>query len=102
MIAAISQNLGHKKPLVACLAVLEELDKKSSVKNNLCQGSDGIGFALPHIPCEQLPLKQQIFEENTAGSCEIGFNYNKVPGQCMAATGAKAFACKIGQMANPP
>jgi hypothetical protein len=40
---------------------------------------------------------------NTAGSCNIGFIFNniKTSDKCKAFSYIKAYACKIGQIANP-
>lgn len=43
------------------------------------------------------------FINNTAGSCEVAFMYEKMEGQtCLAAKGCIGYASEIGLMANMP
>lgn len=66
--------------------------------NNICQGSIGVGFVLPLLPCSMMSQ----LANNVAGSCSIGFILNKVEGDCMSFSGVRAYACGIGQIVNPP
>ena len=69
--------------------------------NNLCQGSALHGFAIPYLPCDQLSTNP--FSENTVGSAKAGFIFNKIASStCMGASGVRAYACKIGQIASSP
>jgi len=70
----------------------------NSVVNNLCQGSAGHGFALGFIPCDSLSTPP--YENNTVGSADIGFIFQKIPGSCQSANGVKAYACQIGQISG--
>jgi hypothetical protein len=75
--------------LVACFATYEYVNPATdnvSVKNNFCLGSQGHGFAFPHIQCNELEVNP--FAGNTAGSCQIGFIFNNIP----AADNCKAFS----------
>jgi hypothetical protein len=45
-------------------------------------------------------LSSPPYANNTAGSTPIGFIFNKIPGRCMAASGIRAYACNIGQIAG--
>jgi hypothetical protein len=77
--------------------------KTANVKvySNLCQGSDGLGFGLPHVDCDF--LDNQLFYDNTAGSCSVGFIYNRNTNLrvCQGASNIKAYSCEIGFMAHP-
>lgn len=88
----------------ACLYMAEMFDYRTAdikVFENLCQGSDEEGFGLPLMNCDL--LDNELFYNNTAGSCNIGFIYNKnnkLTG-CLAASNIKAYANFIGLIANP-
>jgi hypothetical protein len=71
------------------------------VENNLCQGSNGDGFVLPHTPCSYLDDATR-FVSNTAGSCAVGFAFNAGTESCLSAQLITAYNCKIGFIANPP
>ena len=59
-------------------------DHQISVKNNLAQGSEGEGFVFPFTSCDL--LDSYPFIDNTAGSCEVAFMYEKFNGQqCIGA-----------------
>lgn len=88
----------------ACLYFNDVFDYKTasnSVYGNLCQGSDGIGFGLPHVNCDF--LDNELFYDNTVGSATVGFIYNKntLLQTCQGASNIKAYSCAIGLMANP-
>jgi hypothetical protein len=70
-----------------------------SVRNNFCQGSQGYGFIIPHIGCDE--IDSNPFAYNTAGSCNIGFIFNNIGKDCQASSYLSAYACNIGQLANP-
>lgn len=62
-----------------------------NVKNNLAQGSEGEGFVFPMYPCNS--IDSYPFINNTAGSCEVAFMYEKLDGQtCLAAKGCIGYA----------
>ena len=73
----------------------------SSIKHNLCQGSDVHGFILPYYPCSNSAI-QYSYDDNTVGSAQVGFVFNKVDSSCLAASGVRAYACKIGHIASSP
>ena len=70
-----------------------------SVRNNFCQGSQGYGFIIPHIGCDE--IDSNPFAHNTAGSCNVGFIFNSIAKDCQASSYLSAYACNIGQLANP-
>ena len=70
-----------------------------NVHYNFCQGSQGYGFIIPHISCDDLDLNP--FSSNTAGSCNVGFIFNSIGQDCQASSYLSAYACNIGQVANP-
>jgi hypothetical protein len=60
--------------LLACFAsysVVNPKTDKVSVHDNLCQGSQGHGFAVPHVECDDIDIYP--FERNTVGSTHIGW-----------------------------
>jgi hypothetical protein len=71
------------------------------VQNNLCQGSDLNGFILPFVPCQYLGQEAVGFQNNTAGTCTIGFLVNVVPGACLGFEYVKAYSNSIGWLASP-
>jgi hypothetical protein len=82
-----TMNFGNE--LVACFGTYEYINAVTSgvaIKNNFCLGSQGHGFAFPHILCSE--LETNPFAGNTAGSCQIGFIFNNIP----AADNCKAFS----------
>jgi hypothetical protein len=86
---------------VACFATWEYIDPlKVQIENNICQGSDGHGFAFPHVLCSEIDFHS--LGNNTAGSCYIGFIFSKVKGTCQAFSWISAYACNIAQMSSPP
>ncbi len=71
------------------------------ITNNLLQGSEGTGFALPATECSR--IGSYSYSNNTAGSCEVAFVYESAStasSSCLAAKGAIAYASKVGLMAN--
>lgn len=76
-------------------------DVKVNVSYNLVQGSEGEGFVFPATTCDL--IDSYPFVQNTAGSCEVAFMYEKLDGkQCLAAKGCIGYASEIGLMANMP
>jgi hypothetical protein len=93
MIAAIRRPTmsADLEELIACYLTYDEIhDKGVSITSNLCQGTDLHGFAFPFIPCDSMSAPP--YSDNTAGSMQIGFIFNKITGACMGATGIKAYA----------
>jgi hypothetical protein len=89
--------------LVACYASYEAVNPKEDnikVTNNLCQGSQGLGYAVPDVECSDIDIYP--FANNTAGSCSIGWIFARGEGTCLAARGIYAYACTIGHIMNPP
>jgi hypothetical protein len=70
------------------------------VTNNLCQGSNGNGYAVPDVNCDDIEIYP--FSGNTAGSCEIGWIFARGNGGCLAAKGIMAYGSRIGHIMNPP
>lgn len=92
MIAAYKNPLSAGDQLIACYLTYDAVHENNvSITNNLCQGSDLHGFALPYVPCDY--IDSGILDGNTVGSAKIGFIFAKVDGACMAASGVKAYAC---------
>lgn len=90
--------------LVACFATYEYVNPATAnvqIKNNFCLGSQGHGFAFPHIKCSE--LETNPFAGNTAGSCQIGFIFNNIPtpDKCKAFSYVNAYANQIGQICGP-
>lgn len=89
--------------LVACFASYNYVNPADIVKvsNNLCLGSQGHGFAVPHIRCSE--LQTNPFRDNTVGSAHIGYIFNNIetPDGCKGFSYAKAYACQIGQICGP-
>ncbi len=70
-----------------------------SVTNNLLQGSEGTGFALPVTECSR--IGSYSYSNKTAGSCQVAFVYESATSSsCLAAKGAISYASKVGLMAN--
>lgn len=55
------------------ITLLDTIRTNVLVENNLCQGSDGTGFNLPHTPCGLLGGTNNAFINNVAGSSKVGF-----------------------------
>jgi len=70
------------------------------VTENVCQGSKGYGFIIPQIGCDQ--VQNSPYGYNTAGSCSIGFLLTSIKSDCQAFSYLSAYACGVGQIANPP
>jgi hypothetical protein len=86
----------------SCFASISYVDLSYgsvNVHDNFCQGSQGYGFIIPHIGCDDLDLNP--FSSNTAGSCNVGFIFNSISQDCQASSYLRAYACNIGQLANP-
>ena len=67
---------------------------------NLAQGSEGEGFVFPFCPCDNNDTYP--FVDNTAGSCEVAFMYERISGpKCIFASRIVAYSSFIGLMANP-
>ena len=100
MIAATNRPTLNAKELVSCYATWDAIHENLVViKDNLCQGSHMHGFVLPHIPCDY--IDSPPYSENTAGSTDTAFIFNKIGGSCLAMTGVKAYASKLGQICSP-
>jgi hypothetical protein len=81
------------KDLIACFASYKAVDPTSdniTVTNNLCQGSQGQGFAVPHVDCKDIDIYP--FAGNTAGSCQVGWIFARGVGTCLSARGVYAYA----------
>jgi len=90
------------KDLIACFASYKSVNPTIdmiTVTNNMCQGSEGNGYAVPHVDCNDIDIYP--FAGNTAGSCEIGWIFARGVGSCLAAKGVYAYASIIGQIHNP-
>jgi hypothetical protein len=94
-------NMTPNSELIACFATFKYINPikdKVFISDNICQGSDGHGFALPHILCSE--LNTHTMGNNTAGSCMVGFIFNSVGADCQASSWISAYACTIGQMSS--
>ena len=102
MIAANKIPTISESELIACYATWDPIPEANvSIRHNLCQGTDGHGIVLPYIPCTMADTPP--YDDNTVGSAQIGWVFNKIPGEsCLAASGAKAYACPIGHIAGSP
>lgn len=62
-----------------------------AVNGNLAQGSEGEGFVFPLTPCNY--IDSYPFVNNTAGSCQVAFMYDRFENQaCLAAKGCIGYA----------
>lgn len=85
----------------ACFILTEDAESSRliSVKDNICQGSQGYGFVLPHVRCRD--VKNHSLTNNLAGSCSVGFALTEIDLGCQAFSYLQAYACGIGQIAGP-
>lgn len=60
------------------------------------------GYVFPLLPCSLIPYNP--FSNNLAGSAEgNGYLLHKVTtDSCLGFSGVRAYACSVGQIANPP
>ncbi len=79
---------------IACYQQFTQIDHATAkvlVKGNLAQGCQGDGSVFPLSPCQY--LANYRFYGNTAGSCEISFMLDRLPGyDCIGATGLIGYA----------
>ena len=97
MVGVINRPTMTSKDLIACFASWETVNPstdKIKVTNNLCQGSEGNGFAVPDVNCNDMDIYP--YAGNTAGSCEVGWTLNRGEGDCLAARGIMAYGSQIG------
>ncbi len=88
--------------LKACFASYEPVNTTNdniTVTNNLCQGSEGHGYVVVDVQCED--MESYPFAFNTAGSCEIGWLLAAGNSSCLGSKGVMAYSCKIGHIMNP-
>jgi len=90
MIGAQKRTTIAFSTLVACYLTETTVDNTVQIKNNVCQGSYGHGFAIPYVPCTDVDSK--YIYNNLAGSCQIGFLYTRADSLCSAAADAKVYA----------
>lgn len=67
--------------LIACFASYEAVSPSTdniTVTKNLCQGSEGNGFAVPDVGCSDIDIYP--YAGNTAGSCQIGWIFARGEG----------------------
>lgn len=75
----------------------------SKIANNVCQGSNMNGYVFPLLPCGLIP--NNPFSNNLAGSAEgNGYLLDRgiIGDSCVGFSGVRAYACSVGQIANPP
>lgn len=86
----------------ACFALLESdpTARLISVLGNICQGSKGYGFVLPHVRCNE--LSSHTLSNNLAGSCGAGFALTNIGLDCQGFSRIGAYSSSIGQVAGPP
>ena len=103
-IGAIFRPTLRSSEAIACVELTNTAPSTStlSLTNNVCQGSNVNGFALPFLTCGQ--MNSNPFKNNTAGSCAAnGFLIDKgTASGCLGFTGVRAYACSVGQIASPP
>ena len=68
--------------------------------NNICQGSQGYGFVMPHVKCSE--IDSHDLGGNVAGSCQVGFIFNSIGETCQGFSRIGAYGCTIGQISAPP
>lgn len=105
MIGAIFRPTMTGSEPVACLELMQTNLHTAVVmiKDNVCQGSDVNGFVLPFVACDQ--IESMTVSNNTVGSAAAnGFLLDRgvVTDTCIGFKGLKAYACRVGQIANPP
>lgn len=66
----------------------------------MCQGSQGNGYAVTNVNCNDIDIYP--YAGNTAGSCDIGWIFGTDGSDCVGSTGVYAYGCQIGTMLNPP
>lgn len=80
MVGALRRPNFSGKELISCYATYSPLHNltavASSIKHNLCQGSDLYGFVLPYLPCSFLGSPFP-YEDNTAGTARFGHTFTK-------------------------
>lgn len=67
--------------LIVCFASYEAVSPSTdniTVTKNLCQGSEGNGFAVPDVGCSDIDIYP--YAGNTAGSCQIGWIFARGEG----------------------
>jgi hypothetical protein len=102
MIGVTKRDTMTMADLIGCFASYKAIDPQNdviSVTGNLCQGSEGHGFIVPDVGCDDIDIYP--FAGNTAGSCDIGWIFARGTGDCLAAKGVYAYASNIGQIHNP-
>lgn len=88
--------------LRACIAAYGHINTKTAairVHDNLCQGSQGHGFAVPHVDCAD--MEDYPFQNNTIGSSEFGWIFSRGTGSCLSAKGCYAYSTQVGNIHDP-
>jgi hypothetical protein len=88
--------------LRACIAAYDHINTKTAairVHDNLCQGSQGHGFAVPHVDCDD--MENYPFQNNTIGSSEFGWIFSRGIGSCLSAKGCYAYSTQVGNIHDP-
>lgn len=100
MIGALQRTTIAFKTMVACYLSETAVDSTIQIKNNVCQGSFGHGFALPYVSCDD--IEEKWMYNNLAGSTEIGFIFGRMGGSCQAAADIKVYASMQCVMNHAP
>ena len=104
MMGAIFRPTIAGKEATACIEVTDSDPStfSSQVLNNICQGSNMNGYVFPLLPCSLIP--NNPFSNNIVGSAQgNGYLLNiVVSDSCVGFSGVRAYACSVGQIANPP
>lgn len=102
LIVGVAPSDSAMTKMTACLVKTAYNDPAdlNYIDNNVCQGSQGYGFVLPHLKCNE--LSTNTMKWNTAGSCRIGFLFSSIGQLCQGFSRISAYACAIGQVSNAP
>lgn len=98
-----SNYIGGAYETIACYYQYIYSDNSDvTIRENVCQGSQGLGFLIPFTACDNLNANTG-YTKNTAGSCRIGFvmNHYNTNNNCKTAGYLNAYGCDIGITSNP-
>ena len=102
MIGAIKRpTLTQGKELITCIGswnLVNKIDDEVKISDNICQGSEGHGFAFAYTPCDK--IDENPFAGNTASSTPVGFIFTKISSECQSFNGLTVYAAQIGQITS--
>ncbi len=102
MVGVLKRDSTVFDDLMACFSSYDPVNTtidNITVTDNLCQGSEGHGYCVSDVRCED--IENYPFRFNTAGSCEIGWLLSNGNSSCLGSKGLMAYSTKIGQIMNP-